>query len=53
MSEPQQYGNWIVGIWLCEKCHYNCFPRKLSEENAQAPFECPECQSELVYDEAE
>jgi len=46
-----QYGNAFVGVWRCLNCMWECFPRHLREAEAQPPFLCPDCGTELVYDE--
>ena len=50
---PVYYGNPIVGVWRCLQCRYSCFPRHLSEAEARPPFACPDCRTELTYDEEE
>jgi len=52
-KKSRHYGNPIVGVWYCEECGYQCFPRHLRETEAVPPFLCPECRSELYYDEEE
>ena len=52
-KKPVPYGNPIVGVWRCRECRYQCFPRHLLEAKARPPFLCPDCESELSYDEEE
>ena len=47
------YGNPIIGVWLCLDCGYSCYPRELMEKKAVKPFKCPKCGSYLTYDEEE
>lgn len=57
------YGNFIVGIWLCLRCHTRYFPKQIRDLGTCLDWaevkpghlhpRCPGCQSVMVYDEEE
>ena len=49
---PGYYGDPIVGVWHCNRCCVQFFPKELLELKLESPFHCPYCEvGELIYDE--
>ena len=47
------YGDHMIGMWVCPAQDYSCYPRELEMTRAKQPFLCPRCGRLLEYDEAE
>ena len=48
------YGNILIGDWLCLKCGASYTPTLLALSDSKPPFICADvtCKTTLVYDEA-
>ena len=47
------YGDAVVGMWVCPRGDYSCYPVELEMTGAESPFLCPRCGRVLEYDESE
>jgi len=45
------YGSLTRGLWRCDGCGYEVLPRELLALAALPPFECPDCNEGLAYEE--
>jgi NAD-dependent SIR2 family protein deacetylase len=48
-SENKWYGNFLIGFWSCQECHYEIHPMELEPGKAEVPPMCPKCNIQLVY----
>ncbi|KKN54364.1 hypothetical protein LCGC14_0593420 [marine sediment metagenome] len=53
-NKDVNYGNTLIGDWLCLECGSSYTPALLALSDSQPPFICADdtCKSTLVYDEA-
>jgi N-formylglutamate deformylase len=45
------YGHFLAGVWRCDGCGWQTFPRLLMQQAALPPFRCQRCDDELSYHE--